>query len=353
MKIVDRHIGGHVIWGTLLALAVLLALFTFVAFVDDVQYIGRGNYTLVRAFEYILLTTPYRVFQLFPLAALLGTLVGLGQLAANSELRVIRTSGVSMLQIALAALRSGALLVLIAMLIGELLVPVTEPLAKEQRASALESKLSVGERGVWVRDGHSYINVRTVMPDNEMRDIYIYEFDKAGRLRAATHADRARYKDGSWRLSGIRQSLFDARGVRTRAMRSAQWRSLFEPNLVKVVAVTPESLSVLGLYRYIKYLHKNGLNAGAFEIAMWSKFVYPLATGVMILLALPLVLGRMENSGLGQRIVVGALVGIAFHVVQVGSARAGQVYGLTPSLVAVGPTVAFLALALVLMRRAR
>lgn len=354
MKLLDRYIGMQIVWGTLLALAVLLALFTFIAFVDDLDSIGKGNYTLLHAAEYMILTLPRRAFELFPVAALVGSLMGLGGLAGNSELTVVRSSGVSLLRISGSVMKAGALLMIAAVVVGELLAPVCERLAQERRSLALTDQIALRTGyGFWVRDGQSFINIRRVLNDRSLADIYIYEFDGAQRLRVATFARRGRYEGGEWLLEGVSQSVIGEDGVTRRSMDRAIWSSLFAPDLINLLAVTPESLSIFGLYRYLQYLRENNLSTERYELAFWNKLVFPLATGVMIFLAIPLVLGRLQPVGVGQRIVIGTLVGLAFHVIHQTSTHVGMVYALNPALSAAAPTAIFFGVGLWLMRRVR
>ena len=300
----------------------------------------------------MVLTLPRRAFFLFPLAALVGTLVGLGVLASNLELSVMRTSGMSSMQISMAVMKAGLLLAVLSMLVGELLAPFAERLAQQRRSVAISDQLALNTNyGFWVRDGRSFINIRKVLPNNRMGNVYIYEFDADNRMRVATYAGEARFEGGEWFLYGIEQSEIYQDRVLRRSIKQAVWKSLFQPDLVNVVAVKPESLSAVGLTRYISYLRENELDTARYELAFWNKLVYPVATLVMIFLALPLVLGRLRSVGVGQRIVVGALVGIAFHVINQVSGDLGLVYGLSPMLSASLPTALFFIVGLVMMRR--
>ena len=179
----------------------------------------------------------------------------------------------------------------------------------------------------------------------------ILDVNDERRLRVATGAARARYEDGQWLLEDLVQSRISEQGVTRRAVASAAWRSRFEPDLVNVVSIKPESLSIPGLRRYVAYLDGNGLDTSRFELALWSKFAYPLATGVMIVLAVPMVLGRLKMAGVGQRILIGVLVGIGFHVLNQASGHLGLVYGLSPFASATAPTLMFAAAAAWMLRR--
>lgn len=354
MTRLDRYIARHVVQGTLVWLVALVALFSFIAFIDDLDNVGRGDYTTVMAVEYMVLTMPGLTSQLFPLAALIGALMGLGTLSSSSELTVIRSSGVSVRRICAAVMAGAAGLIVIAVCIGELVAPTAEQSAIARRSLALTDALTLNTRsGFWIRDGNSFINIRRVLENNEMREVNIYEFDAENRLRVATRADKARYENNKWQLDGIVQSHLADDGVRIRRVPTAVWDSLFDPELVGVVAVDPKILSIIGLRRYIGYLRKNGLETAHFEFALWHKFIYPLATGVMILLAVPLVLGRLKSSGLGQRIVVGVIVGISFHVINQAAAQFGLVYGLSAAISTTMPSALFAIAAMWLLSRIR
>ena len=352
MKILDRHIGFHVIRDSLLALFTLLAIFSLVEFLDDLSDVGKGSYTTASAIEYMLLTTPNRIFILFPVAGVIGTLVGLGALAAHRELVVIRASGVSSLRIAAAAMKAAAMLVLASVLVGEVLSPYTEQLAQRLRTTALSDNaaLETGS-GFWVRDGATFINVGQVLPDNQMKELYIYEFDDQHRLRVATFADRGIYEEGKWTLEGIRQSVIGMDGVIARKIVEADWQSAFKPELAEIVSVRLASLSIPGLMRYIEYLGSNGLETAPYELALWRKFVHPFSTAVMIFIALPLVLGRLGAVGIGQRIFAGIVIAVSFLLVEQLAGHTGLTFGLNPIVAACVPTLLFFALAVWMFRR--
>lgn len=352
MKILDRHIGIHVIRDSLLALFTLLAIFSLVEFLDDLSDVGKGSYTTGTAIEYMLLTMPNRIFILFPMAGVIGSLIGLGSLAAHRELIVMRASGVSTLRIAGAAMKAAAVLVVASVLVGEVVSPYTEQLANRLRTTALSDNRAVETgNGFWVRDGSTFINVGRVLPGNRMNELYIYEFDDQHRLRVATFAERGIYEDGSWTLEGIRQSVIGKDGVIGRNVVEADWQSRFKPELAEVVSVRLASLSIPGLIRYIDYLRSNGLDIARYELALWSKLIHPLSTGVMIFIALPLVLGRLGSVGFGQRIFAGVVIAVSFLLVEQLAGHLGLTIGLNPIVAACAPTLLFFALAVWMFRK--
>ncbi len=352
MKIFERYIAAHVIVATLLSLLVLLALFLFIGVVDDLGRVGRGDYTVLRSLEYVALGAPRLAFSLFPVAAVIGSLLGLGILAANSELVVLRSSGISVADLTAAVLKAGALLMVVVLLVGELVAPWAERLAERRRANALAGGAqSASAPGFWARDGNSFINVRGVSPGDRMEQFFIYELDETGRLRVVTRASTASYRNGRWHLGDVAQTRFDDDRVSGRRLERARWESGFEPDMVNLVALRPESLSALGLLRYIRHLRSNLQSAQRFELALWTKLAYPLATGVMVLLAVPLVLGRLYRAGLGARMLVGAVLGVSFHIANQATGHLGLVYQMHPVLTALAPTALFLGSALWMLRR--
>ncbi len=214
MRLIDRYLAVTLVRTTALVLFVLMILFAFFSLIDQLEDTGRGSFTVYNAFEYVALTMPRTVAELFPIAAVIGAMTTLGIFARNSELTVIRAAGVSKTRLLAGLLKGGVVLALVAILISEGLAPYAEQTAQKRRSLAVSDRISLDSRyGFWVRDGDSFINIRQMLPDNEFRDVYIYEFDNNNRLRTSTHAERARYEDGGWHLFDLEQTLIDERQV--------------------------------------------------------------------------------------------------------------------------------------------
>jgi len=354
VKILDRYVGKAVAGSTLLVLLVLLALEAFFSFMGELGDIGKNGYGVIQAMVYVLLTLPRRLYDFFPMAALLGCMLGLGMLASNSELIVMRAAGVSLLRIVASVFKTGALLMAVVFLIGELVAPSSEQYGESYRSVALENRISLKTNyGFWARDGLSYINIRTVLPGDTLKDIRIYEFDTSHKLRVATHAEKAYYEDEHWVLENISQSYVEESGVTVRNLSRATWGSLLSPDLINVVIVAPESLSIWYLYDYIDYLKRNGQNAKRYELAFWVKLMVPFASAVMMLLAVPFVFGPLRSAAVGVRVLVGVLVGIGFYLANQTLGHMGQLYALNTFISAAAPTLVFFAAAMVFLRRVR
>lgn len=354
MMIFDRYIAKTVLISTLLALLILSALDTFFAFVAEIGDIGHGDYGVAQALQFIALTLPGRIHQLFPMAALLGCLMGLGALASNNELVVMRASGMSITRLIRSVAQAGLVLLVMAALLGEYVAPASEQLAQSQRALAMTRQIVMkSSYGFWARDGKRFVNIRQILPESHLGGVSIYEFDANNRLLSSTYAAMATYDGKQWLLQDIQQSLIGMDSVTTRHFAQSVWPSLLTPNLLKVVSVKPEDLSARDLHKYIDYLRKNKLDTQRFEQAFWARLIEPLAGMVMLVLAVPFALGTVRKVGAGQRILIGTLIGMAFYLLNQTVGQFGQVYGFNPLLSASLPTLLFLMLGIVLLRRVR
>lgn len=354
MRILDRYLAGAILTNTLLVLGVLIALFSFILFVDTLGDVGKADFQLGDAVRYVLLSLPRQAYEVFPMAALLGTTLGLSALAADAELVAMRSAGMSVLRIVGAAMKVGLVLAVFAVLVGEYLVPETERLAEQGRAEALKIRIKQQQDfGLWLRDGPAYVHVGEVLPDLSLLNVDIYEFDARDRLVRQVRAARGRHDPPHWRLEDVHESRIDEQGVQSRRLRGQDWATILTPDLFKVFTVRPEALSVVELYRYIRHLEGNRQNTGPYALAFWQKLVSPFATVVMMVLAIPFVFSSQRSGGVGARLFTGIVLGLAFFVVSRGFGYFGLLYGVPAVLGAVLPALLFFGLALVMLRRVR
>lgn len=352
MKILDRHIRKTMLGSIFTVLAVLIGLFTFFEFIEELDELGKGNYRLFDAIRFVLLKIPSLTYSLFPLAGLIGSLIGLGTLMSQNEIVVMRNAGVSFQRIVFSIIKAGAIIIFIAMILGEFIMPVTEQYANYTRSVAINDQISLKTRnGLWVREGKSYLNVRTILPGNIIKDIYIYNFDDDNRLVTSSHADTASYQNGKWQLKNITQTHISETSVTRNSDVDAKWDSLLRPELISLVSIKPENLSVFDLINYTSYLKENNRNSQTYRQAFWSKIIYPLSTGVMIFLAIPIVLGASQSQNIGQRIFIGIVIGLIFHIVNQGMGNIGIVYKLPPLLAVATPAIVTLFIGFFLMRK--
>ena len=352
MTILDRYLGTAIVTGTLLALLLLVSVGTLMEFVDEMDEVGKHNYTYLTATLFTLLTVPQRIYEFFPAAVLLGSLLSLGNMAANSELVVMRAAGVSVARIIRSALKVGLLLTIGAILIGEFVAPASEHKAQNIRHFAKSSQLALSIRdGLWAKDGNNFLNVREVFPDMRLGGVRVYQFDEKGRLHRFTEASSAEYTGHDWMLAKVRHTLISTDKVVIRNLLKERWERLLSPDLFDVITVKPREMSANKLARYVEYLKQNGLDSSRYELAYWTRFTVPLSGLIMLLVAMPFVFGPLRSGGAGQRMFIGILIGVVFHIINQTFNKLGLVYGISPFIAATLPLFVFLAISLGFIRR--
>jgi len=352
VKILDRYVAAAVVTGTGIALLVVVGMDVFFNVISQIDGVGKKGFTMYDMLRYVALITPQGAYELFPMAALLGSLIGMGMLAANSELIAMRAAGVSVWRIVQSVLQAGVLLLVVAVFVGEVVAPAAEQYGQQLRAAATNKRVSfLGSRGLWVRDEHYYINAGKVLTDDTLADLEVYEFDTAGSLVMATRASRAQYAEGQWLLHDVRQSAFVDGRVKVSQHDEMAWPSLLTPELLGIVVLKPKNMSVRDIGQLVDYLDENGLDSIEYRYAYWGRFMTPLATLVMLFISVPFVFGGLRSVTAGQRIFVGILVGFGFYLVSQVASQLGQVYNLNPLFAMLTPVILFLATGLRAMRR--
>lgn len=353
MKILSRYVMREVFASTLLVMAALLMLFAFFDLIHELGDLGKGAYRLRSVIAYVALSLPGHVYELLPIAALIGAIFALAHMVASSEFTVMRVSGLSVYRIAGPLLQAGLVLVLLTFLVGEFVAPPSQSAAQKLRLQATSSVVAKEFRsGLWVKDAMSFVNVRQISPDAILFGVNIYEFDVAHRLRAISYAREGRYQgDNRWRLEGVVQTRFDSGRVTVSAIPQASWFSVLNPDILNVLFVVPEKMSAWNLYTYAQHLRENKQKATRHEIALWSKLSYPFAALVMLLLALPFSATHTRSGGASAKIFAGIMLGLTFHLLNRLFSHLGLLYDWPPLFSAIFPTLFFLALALGLMWR--
>ncbi len=320
MRTLTRYIGRDVLLSTLLLFVALLGLFTFFDLIAEMRDVGRGGYTLTTALLFVTLHIPSRIYELFPVAALIGTLLAIAQLVATSEFTVMRASGASTVQISWAVLRVGIPLALVTFLAGEYVAPPAERLAQNVRAAAMGDATGVVaqqfESGFWFKQDRTFVNIRTVLADMTLVGVRIYEFDRDLRLTSVRSAESGRFAgDGRWSLKQVKVTALGMDAATVSTLPEWTWQTVLQPSILTVYQVAPERLSMTTLYDNIRVLGTGAQKTSRFEIAFWSKILYPVAVLVMMLLALPFAQFQRRQGGIGFRIFAGTMLGLAFWLI--------------------------------------
>ena len=356
MNTLDRYIGKSILGSIFATLLTLVGLSAIIKFVEQFRSVGKGTYDIWQAVAFTGLTIPKDIETFFPMAALLGALMALGNLASRSELVVMQAAGFSRFKIGMAVMKTALPLVLLTMVIGEWGIPQTEQFARDMRARALSggSMLSM-KNGVWAKDGNNFVFVRRVTDDAKLNDIYIYTFDQQRNLTELKHANQASYSEdeSKWTLRQVNHSMISKDEITTSNRLSEKWETNLTPDKLGAVSLRPTSLSISGLYNYISFLRETGQDVSRFELTFWRKIFQPVSVGVMMLLALSFIFGSLRSVTAGARIVTGICFGFLFYVVNEIFGQMSVVYNMPAVFGALMPSLLFVVMIWWLLSRKR
>ena len=354
MKIITKHIGVTVISATLLVLLILIGLQTFISFVAQLNDLGKGHYGLWQAMIYVPLTLPSSVYAFFPMAGLLGSLLGLGYLASNSELIIMRTSGVSMLRIVWAVLCAALVMLFFMTIIGELVSPFSMHYAKTEKAIAKSGGQALNTKtGIWMRDGDNFIHIDSAIPGLSLNGISQYQFNNDHQLLKTVYAKTAIRKNHQWLLQNIVETKFKGYSAKSDVVTQRPWSVKVNPELMQISEIDPAEMSLHKLSQVIHYRKANGLTVRSYQLEFWQRVLQPLSTLVMIFLAIPFIFGPLRSVPMGLRIVTGVVVGFSFYLLNQFLGPFSLVYQIPPFVGAVLPSLLFISLGFILMRHAR
>ncbi|MEB4591198.1 LPS export ABC transporter permease LptG [Candidatus Thiothrix sp. Deng01] len=345
MNILERYIWKSVLSSILVTWLALLLLDRFFAFLGELGDTSPDtHYGSLQAFYYIVMGVPKFLYDYFPTATLIGSLLGLGNLAANSELTAMRAAGVSIRQIVLMTLKLGLALVMLVFVLGEWVAPRTELAANNFKLQMQQKQLAVSDQGVWVKDGDRILNIAKLWSEKKLEGISVYTVNPAeGRIENITHADSAERDAEGWLLHGVNHRIIRPDGIQQTKLATEHADNLLPEQVLTIAAVKPNQLAARELAEFIQHQRENDLNSDRFEQAFWQHFTTPLSTLVMLIIAAPFVFSFQRNAGAGQRIFIGIIIGIAFFLFSRILGNVGIVYGIPPLLSATLPLLVFLA----------
>jgi lipopolysaccharide export system permease protein len=349
MKTFNRYFWQETSINILMIMLGLLAMFSFFDLIQELDSLGRGDYDLSKMLVFVLLSIPGHIYDVVPVAVLVGMMYSLGTLARNSELVVMRVSGLSIVDIGYILIKVGLLFTVITFLVGELITPISEKMAQRLRIKATDSVIAQDFRsGLWVKDGKSFVNAETVLPDASLLNVHIYEFDENFKLRSISIAKKADFTEEHWSLSEVTQTKYntfkkiEANNVQTQFFNKANWKSSIRPELLNVLLVAPEKMSAWNLYSFINHLTRNKQKTTRYDVALWSKMIYPLACMVMVILALPFGFLQQRSGGTSAKIFIGVMLGVTYQIMNRVFTHLGVLNDWPPLMSAIAPTILFL-----------
>ena len=350
-RYVVRTILGH----TLLVMLVLLALSGLYLFITQQDDIGVGTYTIEDALLYVALSLPQYAFDLLPIAALIGALLALGNLARTTELIVVRSAGVSVVRIGLWVAGAGVILMVVTGMLGELAAPPMERYARQMRMFEKFRDYSMaGDRSAWAKDGNTIISVRQQSAGNRYGGVFVFRFDAQRRLLSVARANTASIGAGNrWRLENYRETQISSDHVTPRRESAVEVQTGLSPEFLGLATLEPESLPGRDLWSYVEHLRANGLDARQYETAFWARIARTAAVAIIVVLAVPFAFGPMRSTGAGARTVVGVMIGVVFFLLARMLESGGAVFELPPIAVAWLPTALLALITTIAIARVR
>ena len=361
-RVHDVYVAKVVIGTVLLTWVVLVGLDAVLAGVDEIGDIGQGNYGAFDALTYIVYSLPRRAYMMFPTASMIGALMGLGQLAATSELTALRALGLSRRRLSVSVAAPLLLLTVAMMANGETLAPLAQRAADSMKSAARSKDMIVAQySGLWAREGTTFLNAgngheRGEGGDRwlELQDVRLFEFADDGRLQSIASARVAEHRSSGWTLRDVRRTWFEERAVTQTEVLEESWDSQLDSAALAANANKvwrPRYMSARDLQDGIRYRERNGLDASEFQEHYWGRWFYPVNVLALCLAAIPFAFGSLRSGGLGRRLFIGVVFGLGFWLLQTQVVKLAAVYHFDYRLAYLVPPAIMLAVSFLMFRR--
>ncbi|VFP87524.1 Lipopolysaccharide export system permease protein LptG [Candidatus Erwinia haradaeae] len=353
LSILDKYICKTIFYNILATLFVLVSLSSIIKFVDQLRKIGQGTYTAPSALLYTILSIPKDIEVFFPMAGLLGAVIGLGALMQYKELIAMQASGFTRIRIVESVMKITIPLIFIMMVIGEFIAPLGEQIARNYRDSRLtHAELRPNYNEVWAIDNENFVFIKNIYSPNYIVGVNIYCFDKTRHLKIIKYAVSAKYNTNKkfWILEQVDEAdLSNVTQVKHTHKLHQDWHTSLIPSKLQVLALSPETLSIRGLYSYAKYFQQTGQPSMRYTFSMWEKIFQPLSLVVMMLMAISFIFGPFQHAAMSIRVVMGVILGFVFYILN-------QIFGLLslichtpPILGALLPSIIFFTLSVIML----
>jgi lipopolysaccharide export system permease protein len=358
MKTMRRLIYGEILYAVAFVTLGFLSLFFFFDLVEEIQSVGRyaaAGYTLVNALTYVALIIPSHLYELMPIAVLIGTIFVMARLAQSSEFTILRTSGLGPWRALKSLLILGLGFVILTFALGDYVSPVADRTGQLLKAR-YTGRITVGQTGAWLKEKQDYgqyaVNVGELASDGVLHDIRIFEFDNRGFLMSMMQAQSASVSDDeSWLLQQVNRTEFPPDGATTAGIQRTQLEALRWPNqlsaeMVSAALLKPERMRTVDLFQYIQHLQSNAQAAQRYEIEFWKKVFYPLSCLVMVVLALPFAYLHFRSGSITTYVFGGVMAGISFFLLNNVFGYIGNLQNWQPWLTAAMPGMIYSVLSL-------
>jgi lipopolysaccharide export system permease protein len=354
MSTKNRYIAKILFSFTFTVLVIWLGVYSFFNFLEELDSIGRANYTSFEAMKYIALNIPQVIYSHSTSIILLGCILGMGQLASNNELIVMRVSGTSILKITFFTVKVALLFVFTCILLGETIVPVTSEFAERSRANALGmASISKNEDGFWIKDGQNFINVKKNLEGQLFLDISIYELNSLNTIGTFTSANKAVFDGQSLEIQDAEvYSLDESKNINNISFEKFDILNKlvsFDTDFIDSIKKSPEDLTTSMIIKQISYLSDNKLRSDIFELELYKRLIKPFTLIAMIIIGMLFVFESNRSVTLGRKIFIGITLALSFEMIsRVGSAFSLG-FNVNPLVIVTMPTLIVLIIAFLIL----
>lgn len=358
-SVINKYIFKSISTGLIISVSMFLTLTVLLDFIKQVSWIGTGDYTAGSAIYFTLLNIPGLVFYYFPVSGVVGLMLGLGTLAANSELIVIQSTGISRLKIGFKTIAALLIWLVPISLLGEFVVPPAKLMAESYRTTKIAKDVGLGlNSGVWIRDGNVIFNATPIGNSYDvkkknivMNNVTVYELDENLQVLKVSKARSAKHKDDHWELLDLEITEFKELQVTNKKLKKQIWPSRIKPEILSITHSRPKYLSIRDIMKYKNFqIHKEQIPA-KYDIALWSKFAYPFLVLAIALAGLPFVFGLLRSGGFGKRLLIGVMIGLVLYLMDRMLLNVGEVFHVHPIVVTMVPSIVIISVVLLYLKR--
>lgn len=352
MTILQRYIAKTIILTTILITAIMVSVVFLIELLGELKSLGNGDYGVLEVLWYALLCLPNELYQFSPILVLMGSLVALSILSSHRELAVMRASGFAVKNVIFSVLCAALIVIMAMTVMGEWLGPNLSYKAEIYKQNAQNADQAIiTSMGTWLHIDHDFIHVQNVVDKTVLEDVTRYQFDDKHNLQATYFAKRLALQKNHWQMFNVMKTTFYNERTKSQFFTKLPLNLKFNANLLTIGAMDPSQMSLAKLANFGHYLEHNGLQAKEYQYSFWQRIFQPLASLVMILLAIPFVLGTLTMPSLGFRIIIGLTIGFSFFIMNALLGQLSIVYQLPTMLAALFPPLLFAVFALILSKR--
>jgi len=351
MKILDRYIAKQVLVSIFSVLGILIIVVGLLDLVDEIKKIS-DDYPISLAFLYVILNTPQNIYEILPIATLMGSLIGLSKLSSTSELNAVKSSGLSFLKITSITLKTGLLIVVITFLIGEFIAPKGQQLANNIKNLSESTRLSMKNTdGIWIKNNRSFIHIAKVYQNKIVQEVSLYRFNNKQQLMESIYAEEGYYANGMWKMKNVTSTSFMKKDIEIETEAEATFQEFIDLDLFDIMIIKPNQMTLFQLKTYINYLKNNLMESKSYELAFWSKFSIPLSCLVMFLLTTPFVHSNIRSASFGKRIFVGILLGVTLFLFNQTLNKLSVIIDINPIVGSFLPLIILIILSLAIIKK--